>query len=84
MPTGLFIAFGIANLIATIGIAYFASKRGVAQGVQVALAVYGEKIKNLEQEMLRMRERYHDRVAPIVTEHEMALAMIKNKLGLGT
>jgi hypothetical protein len=82
MPVWAQVLLAIAGIVVAPILAHFAAKRGAAQGIAVGLAVHGEKIRQLEDEVARMRARYHDRIAPMVTEHEMSLSLIKSKLGI--
>jgi hypothetical protein len=78
MPTWLQITLAVVALLAPWITGYF----GVQSGMAVGMAVNTEQIKRLQEEVLLLRTRYHDRLAPIVTEHEAYLAVIKRKLGI--
>jgi hypothetical protein len=82
MEPWLQVLLAIAGIVVAPILAHFAAKRGAAQGIAVGLAVHGEQIKQLQEEVSRIRARYHDRVAPMVTEHEMSLSLIRRKLGI--
>lgn len=82
MPVWVQIVLGVSGIVVAPFLAHFAAKRGAAEGISVGLAVHGEKIRQLEEEVARIRTRYHDRIAPMMTEHEMDIAVIKQKLGL--
>lgn len=79
MPLSVAIAIAVAQIIVTIAVALYAAKRGVAQGVSVALAVYAEKFKHLEDEVVRLRTARHDH-AQFLTRHEAEIDYIKARM----
>lgn len=82
MPLWLQIAFAVAAIVVPPLAAYFAAKRGIVRGMEIGMAVHGEQIKRLQEEVALIRIRYHDKLAPMVSEHEAYLAVIKRKLGI--
>lgn len=81
MPIWVQITLGIAGIIVAPLLAHFAAKRGAAVGVAVGLAVHAEKIRSLEEEVYRLRQRYHDH-AQHITRHEADIYTLKRKAGL--
>lgn len=78
MPLWLEVVVTISALVGPWVSGYFGMQRGMAVG----LAVHEEKFRTLEAEVARIRARYHDRIAPMMTEHEVSLDMIKRQLGI--
>lgn len=78
MPLWLQVVVAVAALVGPWISGYF----GMQKGMAVGLAVHEEKFRTLEAEVARIRARYHDRIAPMMTEHEMSIGMIKRKIGL--
>lgn len=81
--TQLEIALGVATLVLPPACAWFAARHGAEKGMAIGIAVHAEKLAHLDREVTSLRAAKHDH-AGFLTRHEMDLAHIKNKLGLGS
>lgn len=81
MPLWLQIAFAVAAIVVPPLAAYFAAKRGIVRGMEIGMAVHGEQIKSLQNEVVFLRNSKHEH-AQRLTQHEAYLAVIKRKLGI--
>lgn len=77
MPTGFEITLTVVALVGPWVAGYF----GVQRGMAVGLAVHGTQIKELQEEVLRLRHAKHD-IASRVTEHEAWIDVLKRKSGI--
>lgn len=78
IPEWLGIALAVVGLIGPWIAGYF----GVQRGMTVGLAVHAVEIKELQAEVVRLRESKHI-IAQRVTEHEAWLDVLKRKAGIG-
>jgi hypothetical protein len=78
MPTWLQYSLAVLGLLCPWVAGYF----GVQRGMSVGLAVHGDQIRELQAEVLRLRESKHT-IAQRVTEHEAWIDVLKRKAGVG-
>jgi hypothetical protein len=81
MPVWVYIAVAAANIVASVGLALWASRNGANRAAEKAIAVYGEQIHALREEVVRLRDAKHVH-ATRLTEHEAWLSVLKHRAGV--
>ena len=70
----------LVSIIAVVG-PWIAGYFGTVRGVEVSMAVHGEQIKALQDEVRRLREAKHEH-ANYLTRHEAELEILRSNAGL--
>lgn len=70
----------LVSIIAVVG-PWIAGYFGTMRGVEVSMAVHGEQIKALQEEVNRLREAKHEH-AGFLTRHEAEIAILRRSAGL--
>jgi hypothetical protein len=81
MPVWAYIAVAAAHIVASVGLALWASRNGANRAAEKAIAVYGEQISGLREEVVRLRDAKHVHSSRL-TEHEAWLHVLKRKAGV--
>ncbi len=81
MPVWAYLLVAACHIAASVALAVWASRNGANRAAEKAIAVYGEQIHALRDEVVRLRDAKHQHASRI-TEHEAWLTVLKRKAGV--